>query len=54
VAKKLGDFGLTATVAQLARLLRLIQEQGIAVGRPLIDPEFLALARQAGAVTVSD
>jgi len=54
VAKKLADFGLTATVVQLARLLRLVQEQGIAVGRPLTDPEFLTFAHQAGATADGD
>jgi isopropylmalate/homocitrate/citramalate synthase len=54
VAKKLADFGLLATVAQLERLLRLAQEQGIALGRPLHDPEFLALAHQVGAIADDD
>lgn len=49
VAKKLADLGLTATAAQLERLLRLAQEAGVAAGRPLTDPEFLTLARLAGA-----
>jgi len=53
VEKRLGDFGLEATADQLAVLLRRCQEAGLAAGRPLTDPEFLALARGAGAVPTS-
>ncbi len=50
VAKKLNDFGLLVTALQLGQLLRLVQEQGLAQGRPLTDAEFLTLAHQAGAI----
>jgi len=52
VEKRLGDFGLVGTADGLAVLLRRCQEAGLAAGRPLTDPEFLTLARGAGAAPI--
>jgi 2-isopropylmalate synthase len=49
VAKKLTDFGLTASPDQLRRILVECQRAGIAHHRPLTDDEFLAVAAAGGA-----
>ena len=50
VAKKLADYGLTATTEQMAMMLRRGQTAGVAHHRPLRDDEFLAIAEAEGAV----
>ncbi len=49
VAKKLVDYGLTASPEQLAPIVVRCQREGIAHGRPLSDDEFLAIALAEGA-----
>jgi isopropylmalate/homocitrate/citramalate synthase len=49
VAKKLTDFGLTASTEALTRILVECQRAGIAHHRPLTDDEFLAVAGAHGA-----
>jgi hypothetical protein len=49
VAKKLTDYGLTASPEQLGRPLVACRRGGIAHHRPLTDDEFLALAGKGGA-----
>jgi isopropylmalate/homocitrate/citramalate synthase len=49
VAKKLTDFGLTASPEQLRQILVACQRAGIAHRRPLTDDEFLAIATAGGA-----
>lgn len=51
VAKKLADYGLTASPEQMSRILIDCQRAGIAHHRPLTDDEFLAIATAAGAQT---
>jgi isopropylmalate/homocitrate/citramalate synthase len=53
VEKTLADLGLTATPEQLQIILDECQRSGIALHRPLNDDEVLAVARAAGARTVS-
>jgi hypothetical protein len=50
VAKKLTDFGLTASPEDLGRILVECQRAGIAHHRPLTDDEFLIIAGTHGAV----
>ncbi|NKB72785.1 MAG: hypothetical protein GKR89_37415 [Candidatus Latescibacteria bacterium] len=50
VEKKLVDIGLTATGEQLAKILVICQQTGIAQHRPVTDDEFLAIAVANGAV----
>ncbi|MFA5026952.1 MAG: hypothetical protein WC713_03690 [Candidatus Methylomirabilota bacterium] len=49
VAKKLTDYGLTASADEIARILLGCQRAGIAHHRPLTDDEFLAIALAGGA-----
>lgn len=49
VAKKLTDYGLTATPEQCREILVACQRAGIARHRPLGDDEFLAIAAAGGA-----
>jgi isopropylmalate/homocitrate/citramalate synthase len=49
VAKKLTDYGLTASAEQIGRILVECQRAGIAHHRPLTDDEFLAIAKAGGA-----
>ena len=49
VAKKLTDYGLTASAEQLGQILLGCQRAGIAHHRPLTDDEFLAIAFAGGA-----
>jgi homocitrate synthase NifV len=49
VAQKLAEYGLTATVEQMAQILVVSQRAGIAHHRPLTDDEFLAIAQAHGA-----
>ncbi len=51
VAKKLTDFGLSASAQQVQRILVECQRAGIAHHRPLNDDEFLAIAAAGGATT---
>jgi isopropylmalate/homocitrate/citramalate synthase len=50
VAKKLTDYGLTASPEAIGRILVECQRAGIAHHRPLTDDEFLAIAKEHGAV----
>jgi len=50
VAKKLTDYGLTASPEELSRILLECQRAGIAHHRPLTDDEFLAIAKAQGAL----
>jgi isopropylmalate/homocitrate/citramalate synthase len=50
VAKKLTDYGLTASPDQMSLILIGCQRAGIARHRPLNDDEFLAIALAGGAV----
>ncbi len=50
IAKKLADYGLTASADQMAHMLRKGQTAGVAYHRPLTDDEFLAIAYAEGAV----
>jgi isopropylmalate/homocitrate/citramalate synthase len=50
VAKKLTEYGLTASPEQLSQILIGCQRAGIAHHRPLNDDEFLAIAVAGGAV----
>jgi hypothetical protein len=50
VAKKLTEYGLTASPEQIAQILVGCQRAGIAHHRPLNDDEFLAIAFAGGAV----
>ncbi len=49
VAKKLAEYGLTASPEQMGQILLACQRAGIAHHRPLTDDEFLALATAGGA-----
>lgn len=49
VIQKLTDYGLSATPEQIERILVRCQRQGAALGRPLRDDEFLAVADDEGA-----
>ena len=49
VAKKLTEYGLTASPEQMGRILVGCQRAGIAHHRPLSDDEFLAIALAEGA-----
>ncbi|HSB71792.1 MAG TPA: hypothetical protein VLT62_20880 [Candidatus Methylomirabilis sp.] len=49
VARKLTEYGLTATPEQMGRILVACQRAGIAHHRPLTDDEFLAIATAGGA-----
>jgi len=52
VAKKLVDYGLTATTDQTSQILLGCQRAGIAHHRPLNDDEFLAIALAGGATPI--
>jgi len=49
VAKKLTEYGLTASAEQISQILLGCQRAGIAHHRPLTDDEFLAIALAGGA-----
>jgi isopropylmalate/homocitrate/citramalate synthase len=49
VAKKLTEYGLTASAEQFGQILLGCQRAGIAHHRPLTDDEFLAIALAGGA-----
>ena len=49
VIQKLADYGLTAAPEQIERILERCQRKGAALGRPLHDDEFLAVAEDEGA-----
>ena len=49
VAKKLTEYGLTASADQISQILLGCQRAGIAHHRPLTDDEFLAIALAGGA-----
>ncbi len=49
VAKKLTEYGLTASPEQMSQILAACQRAGIAHHRPLTDDEFLAIATAEGA-----
>jgi 2-isopropylmalate synthase len=48
VAKKLSDYGLTASPDQMAQILAASQRAGVAHHRPLNDDEFLSIAVHTG------
>jgi isopropylmalate/homocitrate/citramalate synthase len=48
VAKKLSEYGLTASPEQMAQILVASQRAGVAHHRPLRDDEFLAIAERTG------
>ena len=52
VAKKLTEYGLTASPEQIGRILVGCQRAGIAHHRPLNDDEFLAIALAGGATAI--
>ena len=49
VARKLAEYGLTASAEQIARILTASQRLSVACHRPLRDDEFLGVARPEGA-----
>jgi isopropylmalate/homocitrate/citramalate synthase len=51
VIQKLADYGLTATPAQVDRILLRSQRTGVASHRPLSDQEFLAISQDEGVQT---
>jgi len=54
VAKKLTEYGLTASAEQISQILLGCQRAGIAHHRPLNDDEFLAIALAGGAKAASE
>ena len=48
MARKLAEYGLTASPEQLERILVASQRAGVASRRPLRDDEFLAIAMDLG------
>lgn len=52
VVQKLVEYGLQAGPDQIARILRRCQRRGAALGRPLYDDEFLAIAEHEDLIEV--